>query len=227
MVSAAKPSFAALVAKQREATILDAALARVNDRGYCQTTLDQVASDVGVGKGTLYRHFPSREALFSAAFHRGVQALRARCLELQEAHVGSSEAGLRAVIVELVSMNQRGAPGSPASLFRLQCGYPWMSRGDLDGGRLDVALIPLVRHWQVEGCVDSAADPASTAAFVAAIVSSPGVTGRGDRGDREGMEPSRARTRSQDPATTAVAAIADGVVDLLRRAFGPSISPSP
>ncbi len=38
-------------------------------------TLDEIAKQAGVGPGTLYRHFPSREALIEAVYHTEVSKL--------------------------------------------------------------------------------------------------------------------------------------------------------
>jgi AcrR family transcriptional regulator len=39
------------------------------------TSLNEIAKRAGVGPGTLYRHFPTREALILAVYHRDVQHL--------------------------------------------------------------------------------------------------------------------------------------------------------
>ncbi len=44
-------------------------------RGPSQASLEAVARDAGVGIGTLYRHFPTREALFEAVYRREVDQL--------------------------------------------------------------------------------------------------------------------------------------------------------
>jgi len=49
-------------------------------------TLDQVARRAGVGIGTLYRHFPSREALVEALYREEVEQLCARAETLLAAH---------------------------------------------------------------------------------------------------------------------------------------------
>jgi AcrR family transcriptional regulator len=41
-----------------------------------EASLEAVARTAGVGIGTLYRHFPTREALFEAVYRREVDALR-------------------------------------------------------------------------------------------------------------------------------------------------------
>jgi AcrR family transcriptional regulator len=38
-------------------------------------SLNQIAKAAGIGAGTLYRHFPNREALLAAVYHQEVQAL--------------------------------------------------------------------------------------------------------------------------------------------------------
>jgi AcrR family transcriptional regulator len=50
--------------------ILDAAAALVMRWGYNKTTIDDIARQAGVAKGTIYLHWPTREALFSALMQR-------------------------------------------------------------------------------------------------------------------------------------------------------------
>ncbi|GAB3580758.1 TetR/AcrR family transcriptional regulator [Leifsonia lichenia] len=47
-----------------------------------QTSLDDIAKKAGVGAGTLYRHFPSRECLLAAALVESRQGLDAKATEL-------------------------------------------------------------------------------------------------------------------------------------------------
>ena len=56
-------------ARNREA-ILAAALRLVETRGVACVTMDTVASEAGVGKGTLFRRFQSREGLMAAVLNR-------------------------------------------------------------------------------------------------------------------------------------------------------------
>lgn len=53
-----------------------AAAARAFASGQERVTLEAVAKDAGVGIGTLYRHFPTREALVEAVYHEQVERLR-------------------------------------------------------------------------------------------------------------------------------------------------------
>src|SRR6187402_2736590 len=54
--------------------VLDAAKIVFNAGGP-EASLEAVAKRAGVGIGTLYRHFPTREALFEAVYRREVQQL--------------------------------------------------------------------------------------------------------------------------------------------------------
>ncbi|MCC6491797.1 MAG: TetR/AcrR family transcriptional regulator [Pirellulales bacterium] len=52
---------------ERSRDILDAAINLFADKGYGQTEVQEIADRVGVGKGTVYRHFGNKESLFLAA----------------------------------------------------------------------------------------------------------------------------------------------------------------
>ena len=56
--------------------------------------LDAIAKTAGVGIGTLYRHFPTREALIEAAYRNEVEKLCDSAAELLEAHVPDVALGL-------------------------------------------------------------------------------------------------------------------------------------
>jgi AcrR family transcriptional regulator len=53
-------------------------------RSGANTSLDNVARQAGVGAGTLYRHFPTRDALLEGVYHTAVAKLAAAERELSE-----------------------------------------------------------------------------------------------------------------------------------------------
>ena len=57
---------------------------RVFSAGGPEASLEAVAKTAGVGIGTLYRHFPTREALFEAVYRRQVQQLADLAKRLEE-----------------------------------------------------------------------------------------------------------------------------------------------
>jgi AcrR family transcriptional regulator len=60
-------------AEQNRARILD--VARVVLAESSDATLNSIAKKAGVGQGTMYRHFPNREALLLALYRRDVEAV--------------------------------------------------------------------------------------------------------------------------------------------------------
>jgi AcrR family transcriptional regulator len=68
---------------QRNREALIAAAREVFDTGDFDLRFDDFARLAGVGTGTLYRHFPTREALVEGVYHEDVAALCARARQLQ------------------------------------------------------------------------------------------------------------------------------------------------
>src|SRR5437660_9420547 len=66
-----------LLASRRE-EILDAAAKLFAKHGYSDADTQLLADELGVGKGTLYRYFPSKRELFLAAADRVMHRLRER-----------------------------------------------------------------------------------------------------------------------------------------------------
>jgi AcrR family transcriptional regulator len=61
--------------RARAERILDAAAELLERWGYKRLTMDDVAQHAGIGKGTIYLHWKTREALFEAVLQREVLAL--------------------------------------------------------------------------------------------------------------------------------------------------------
>src|SRR5882757_439117 len=57
---------------ERAARILDVAADLLLRHGYRRVTIDDVAAGAGIGKGTVYLHWKTREQMFSAVFAREV-----------------------------------------------------------------------------------------------------------------------------------------------------------
>jgi AcrR family transcriptional regulator len=61
--------------ERRREQILDAATKLFSENGYADTDTQLLADQLKVGKGTLYRYFPSKRELFLAAADRGMRRL--------------------------------------------------------------------------------------------------------------------------------------------------------
>ena len=64
--------------ERRREQILDAATKLFSEKGYADTDTQLLADQLKVGKGTLYRYFPSKRELFLAAVDRVMRDLRDR-----------------------------------------------------------------------------------------------------------------------------------------------------
>lgn len=70
-------------ARRNRDRLVAAARAAFAEHGV-DTSLDDIARQAGVGSGTLYRHFPTRDALLEAVFAEAVHALAHQARELKE-----------------------------------------------------------------------------------------------------------------------------------------------
>jgi AcrR family transcriptional regulator len=62
--------------------LLSAAVAVFAERGADDASLEEIARRAGVGIGTLYRHFPTRQALLEAVYRDQVEGVQAKADEL-------------------------------------------------------------------------------------------------------------------------------------------------
>ena len=58
--------------EERREAILESATMLFSERGFQNTDVQAIADAIGLGKGTLYLYFPSKEALFFAAVNRAM-----------------------------------------------------------------------------------------------------------------------------------------------------------
>src|SRR5579863_7195269 len=59
--------------QERAALILQVAEEIFSEKGYHETSMDEIAARVGVAKGTVYLHFPGKEELAVAIFERDMK----------------------------------------------------------------------------------------------------------------------------------------------------------
>ncbi len=70
-------------AQRNRARLLDTAKAAFAEKG-AGASLDEIARSAGVGAGTLYRHFPTRDALIAAVYHNETEQLVAAANRLAD-----------------------------------------------------------------------------------------------------------------------------------------------
>lgn len=59
----------------RRGEILEAARKTFASKGFTDTTLDEIAAEAGVAKGTIYLYFPSKRDIYMAALKNGIEEL--------------------------------------------------------------------------------------------------------------------------------------------------------
>jgi AcrR family transcriptional regulator len=95
--------------------IVEAARVLFREKG-ADTSLDEIAKSAGVGPGTLYRHFPTRDALIDAVMKDWVDRVHGDAEQVLEAELGTRET-LTTWLDRLVEHMSRyqGAPAKFAS----------------------------------------------------------------------------------------------------------------
>src|SRR5271157_1277432 len=86
-----------VVTEFRCTEILDAARKVFAEKGFSDTTMDQVAECAGIAKGTLYLYFRSKRDIYLAALMEGIRSLNEDARRKVEAATGVREK-LRAFI---------------------------------------------------------------------------------------------------------------------------------
>ena len=138
-------------------TLLDAAVALFNERGYEATSVDEVATRLGVTKSAIYHHVPSKVELLRLALDRALDALFAVTQETG-ATTGPAIDRLEYVVRGSVRVLAAELP-FVTLLLRLR-GNTEIERTALQRRReFDRVVTGLVRAAEHEGDVRSDVDP--------------------------------------------------------------------
>src|SRR5437879_8150001 len=84
--------------QEREALILQVAEEVLVEKGYYETSIDEIASRVGIAKGTVYLHFPSKEELVFALVMREVKQVIADAEAIASSE-GSAQSKLERILL--------------------------------------------------------------------------------------------------------------------------------
>ncbi len=97
-----QPSLKERQRQEREELILRAADELLLERGYHDTSIEDIAARVGISKGTVYLHFASKEDLVFALLGRGIRQLQATMDDILVAP-GTPREKLHAVLRQMSS----------------------------------------------------------------------------------------------------------------------------
>jgi len=98
--------------QEREELILQASEEVLLEKGYQDTSMDEIAARVGIAKGTLYLHFSGKEDLVIALFERDLQTF----IRVVEQSV-ASDALVRAKLETILRSMYRGVLGKRMQLL--------------------------------------------------------------------------------------------------------------
>ncbi|HEY8694686.1 MAG TPA: TetR/AcrR family transcriptional regulator [Chloroflexota bacterium] len=161
-------SFKERVKLEREQEILQAARDVFSERGFEKASIDDIAERVGIGKGTVYLHFPSKEELLLAL-------MRQSCLRLVEmcrsAATGqpTTPGKLRCIIQALVDhryANERWV-GIVANELPVFIGYKQKLGASSE---LRAFIAQVLEEGQGEGAVDRRVSPAMAASTLLYLI---------------------------------------------------------
>ncbi len=165
-------------ARRNRDRLLDAAV-RAFSRDRPDVTLDAIAKDAGVGIGTLYRHFPTREALIEAAYRNELARLCDAVAELLQAM--PPDQALRAWMDRFVDYmtTKRGMAGALRAVIASGAN-PYAQSRD----RLIAAITTLLRAAAAAGTIRPDTEPADVLAGLSGVSLAAGEPAQRDQARR-------------------------------------------
>jgi AcrR family transcriptional regulator len=150
-----------------EAEILDAARTLLAEKGYAAMSMDELATQVGISKPTLYSHFATKDDIVVATMVREMEHF----LALIEAETDDQTPLQRLIFVlhkfmRVQEAKSMGTQSWTPELFQLIC-----SREDGMSciRRIDAAIIALIQAGIAAGEIDPSLDPPTVASAFYAL----------------------------------------------------------
>jgi AcrR family transcriptional regulator len=162
----------ALAAKRGQ--ILDATMRLLNDRGYTKTTMSGVAKEAGIGRGTVYWHFESKDDLFYALIDREIETM-VGAMDALVSHPGSALEAIDGVVAMAFVYYQEADPLFQAMLSILGGAGDTLERRlvarmkDLYG-RYNQAIADLLEQGKLDGDIRPDLDSEITAAAITVLL---------------------------------------------------------
>jgi AcrR family transcriptional regulator len=164
---------------QRNRELLLAAAVAAFARNEPEVTLDSIAKDAGLGIGTLYRHFPSREALVDAAYRSELGRLCDSVPDLLDAM--AADKALR-TWMELFLEYMTTKRGMSDALRKVIAsgGNPFAE----SRGRLLAAFTALMKAGAADGTLRADLDPADLMTSISGVSLAAGEPGQREQAGR-------------------------------------------
>lgn len=88
--------------------ILEAAYLLFSENGYKRTKISDIAATAGIGKGTVYEYFDSKESLLLSIVSSGIEAYLAECKSVVESKATQTEKLLELIRIEDKQSEENG-----------------------------------------------------------------------------------------------------------------------
>lgn len=115
-----KVSFRQQILRVREEAIVTVVNRLLAEKGFDLMTVDEVAAEVGIAKASLYKHFPSKEALAAAAMvrvlQRGLEEVRALAARSELSPLQRLKAAARWTVATVLAGQMPSLPSQNSSL---------------------------------------------------------------------------------------------------------------
>lgn len=166
-------------AQRNRDRLLEAAVRAFSQAGAAEVTLDAIAKDAGVGIGTLYRHFPTREALVEAAYRNELARLCDAAPELVK--TTPPDQALRQWMDRFIDYmtTKRGMTDALRAVVA-SGGNPFAESHD----RLTEAVTTLIKAGSAAGTVRGDVDPRDVVASLSGVTLAAGAPDQRDRAGR-------------------------------------------
>ncbi|GEM_PF-1439301 len=173
-----RSSFKERVKHEREQEILDAARDVFAEQGFEKASIDGIAERVGIGKGTVYLHFASKEDILTELMQRGSQLLLDKCRAKLSAQA-TATSKLEAVLSCLVDHRFANERWITVVIDELPHFLGKKHRQDVSGCLKDL-VAQLIEEGQAQGELDPAIRPkvAATTLFLLVFLA-PAIAGGG------------------------------------------------
>jgi AcrR family transcriptional regulator len=165
--------------ERTRAAVLDGAARAIEKHGARRATMSDIATLAGVAKGTLYNHFRTKDAVYSAALDQGVRSLGAECVvvagdDLADALALAAERLSGAPALRRIATDE---PAVHAGLATVGAGAGWRAAREevarvlaAAGRGTDVPAVELVLRWLASYVGTSGPDIEAQAALLAAAL---------------------------------------------------------
>ncbi len=140
-------------ARRNRELLLETAKAAFTDVG-ADVSLDEIARRAGVGIGTLYRHFPTRDALIEAVYRHGVEQLASAAARLLASlPPGAALRAWMRLFVDYIATKKVIA----TALGSIVGGAPELKA--YSGAKITDAMVMLVERARASGDIRADVDP--------------------------------------------------------------------